>query len=48
MSGDAAERLRVWDEIKAAAVEIIRAGGNPGEILVWSRGKTLGERRYRL
>ena len=31
----------VWAEIREAAGLINRAGGNPVEILLWSRGKSL-------
>ena len=35
------ETTLVWTEIREAAGLVSRAGGNPVEILLWSRGKTL-------
>ena len=35
------EATQVWTEIREAAGLVRRAGGNPVEILLWSRGKTL-------
>ena len=35
------EVTQVWTEIREAAGLVSRAGGNPVEILLWSRGKTL-------
>ena len=37
------QNILVWKEIKNAAPAILKADGNPGEILIKSRGKTLDE-----
>ena len=39
------ENILVWLEVKYAAPLIIKAGGNPIEVLLWSRGKSLYEVR---
>ena len=39
------EATQVWAEIREAAGQISRAGENPVELLLWSRGKTLAEVR---
>ena len=36
------EKLRIWAEIKKQAPAILKAGGNPIDLLLWSQGKTLG------
>ena len=35
------EKLQIWAEIKKQAPSIIKAGGNPVDLLLWSQGKTL-------
>ena len=40
---EAKENILVWKEIKNAAPAILKADGNPVEILIKSRGKTLDE-----
>lgn len=37
------EKLKIWAEIKKQAPIIIKAGGNPVDLLLWSQGKTLGK-----
>ena len=37
------EKLKIWAEIKKQAPVIIKAGGNPVDLLLWSQGKTLGK-----
>merc|ERR1712062_213950 len=39
------ERILVWLEVKQSAPQIIKGGGNPIEVLLWSRGKSLYEVR---
>ena len=39
------EKLLIWNEIKRAAPEIMKAGGNAIEILIWSQSKSLAEVR---
>ena len=38
------DKLRVWAEIKRRAPDIIKEGGNPIDLLLWSQGKTLGKK----
>ena len=42
------EELLIWIEIKNAASNILKTGGNPIEVLLWSKGKTLEEVKFRL
>jgi hypothetical protein len=42
------EHVLIWNEIKKAAPDINKSGGNPVEILLWSRGKTLVEVKRKL
>ena len=42
------EHVIIWNEIKKAAPDITKSGGNPVEILLWSRGKTLEEVKRKL
>ena len=35
------DKLQIWAEIKKQAPSIIKAGGNPVDLLLWSQGKTL-------
>ena len=37
----ASEKSEIWLEIKKAAPEINKAGGNAIELLIWSQGKYL-------
>ena len=39
------EKILIWKEIKNAAPSILKANGNPVEILLWSQGRTLEEVR---
>ena len=36
------DKLKIWAEIKKQAPVIIKAGGNPVDLLLWSQGKTFG------
>ena len=42
------EEVLIWIEIKNAASNILKTGGNPIEVLLWSKGKTLEEVKFRL
>ena len=42
------EKTLIWNEIKKAAPDITKDGGNPIEILLWSQGKTLDEVKRKL
>ena len=41
------DKLKVWAEIKKRAPDIIKEGGNPIDLLLWSQGKTLGNKHER-
>ena len=36
------DKLKIWAEIKKRAPVIIKEGGNPVALLLWSYGKTFG------
>ena len=42
------ESVQIWVEIRDSSSRLHRAGVNPGEILKWSRQKTLTEVQLRL
>ena len=42
------ESIKIWVEIRDSATKLHQAGANPGEILRWSREKTLHEVKLRL
>jgi hypothetical protein len=42
------ESIKIWVEIRDSATKLHQAGANPGEILRWSREKTLYEVKTRL
>ena len=44
----ASEKSEIWLEIKKAAPEINKAGGNAIELLIWSHGKHLWEVQRRI
>ena len=44
----ASEKSEIWLEIKKAASEINKAGGNAIELLIWSQGKHLWEVQRRI
>ena len=40
--------MKIWIEIRDSATELHKAGANPGEILHWSRKKSLTEVQMRI
>ena len=37
------DKLKIWAEIKRRAPDIIKNGGNPIDLLLWSQEKTFGK-----